>query len=183
MGQGRLRTRDNAKDEGDGFGQRSAAVNEWDIGGSPVVIGRAGEGRLAFGPLKITDDPLVISGYEASMMRVPVVFKAAGLSASSYFELEEWGGCVLGLIDFFADMALSWRGWVGAKAWQDDSAGIEFIATHDGKGTVRLCVSMASQSSIGSGTWKLDAFIAVDPGSLDATTAALRRLLLDASRT
>jgi hypothetical protein len=82
------------------------------------------------------------------------------------------------LIAFFADMAASWRGWAGAKEWNDDGPGVAMSATHDGVGTIALRVATSPSAGWeGPGSWKVAAVVGVDPGSLDATVDALRRLL------
>lgn len=136
-----------------------------------VKIGRAAEGEITFGrPVGNADG----SDYK----RLPMHIEAQGLSATAALELESWGGGAPSLISYFADMAAGWRGWTGAKDWHDDGATVEMSATHDGVGTIALEVSITPLVGWeGPGSWRLNAVVAIDPGSLDASVNGLRRLV------
>ena len=133
-----------------------------------ILIGRQGEGRIAFGaPSPILDG----SGY----VRLPFRVEIDGLSASNTIDLEDWGGGVDGLIAYFAGMAESWRGWPAAMDWHDDGGQIRMSAAHDGKGTVALSVFVYQDVRGDSpGSWTLRAVLALDPGSLQGYVMALR---------
>jgi len=137
-----------------------------------VTIGRATEGRITFSvPVAATDG----SGY----VQLPMLVEQQRLSVASTIELESWGGGAAGLLTFFAEMATAWRGWHGRREWHDDGGSVSMSASHDGIGTIALRVSaMPLQwDEQRPGSWRLDAVVALDPGSLDVAVLDLRRLL------
>jgi hypothetical protein len=137
-----------------------------------VTIGRATEGRITFSaPVVDTDG--------SGDVRLPVLVEQRGLSVASTIELESWGGGAPALVAFFDEMAAGWRGWHGRREWRDDGGSVSMRASHDGIGTIALMVSVMpfQWSEEQPGSWRLEAVVALDPGSLDVAARDLRTLL------
>lgn len=139
-----------------------------------VLLGRVGEGQITFlQPVVMTDG--------SAYTRVPLIIKAPGLSAESAIELERWGGWTTDLVAFFEAMAAAWRGWDGAKEWNDDGVyrTDTITATHDGLGTVEMRISTSPRLgwTDDEGKWTLELVIHVDAGALEAAASGMRRLL------
>jgi hypothetical protein len=137
-----------------------------------VTIGRPTEGRITFSaPVAATDR----SGYVELRMLV----EQQGLSVAGTIELEGWGGGASGLVAFFDEMASGWRGWHGRREWRDDGGSVSMSASHDGIGTIalRVLVMPFQWSEEQPGSWRLEAVVALDPGSLDVAVRDLRGLL------
>lgn len=150
---------------------------EPDVDGHTVRLGGTTDGSITFG------EP-VVGSTDAGYMGVPMRIDGPGLSAQTTLELHGWGGWTVGFLAYFADMAASWRGWTGAKDWHDDGWIVQLNATHDGIRIIKFAVSTTPlPGSNQLGSWKVDTVIAVEPGSLEATAAALRDLFAASSDT
>ena len=133
-----------------------------------VLVGRAGEGQLTFGPPQVLAD-----GY----LRIPTVVESVDVRAELVTEEQDRARGPGGLVGFFEGLAANWRGWAGSRDWFDSEDHIRLSATHDGKGTISIRVDCRLHDGTSPGSWRLHLTLGVDPGSLDATVEALRLLL------
>ena len=72
----------------------------------------------------------------------------------------------LDLDQYFAGMAVEWRGWKGSKVWESTAREIRLEAVADGKGHVLLTVTLQSGWLSSSG-WQAQANIVIEAGQLD----------------
>ena len=100
-----------------------------------------------------------------------VILDGPGLSASvSAYDLN-----YSPLAAFFEDLADSWRGWRGERAFGSLEGDLDIRATHDGH--IRLAVSLRPVD--GPGDWTVRATVTVDPGEDIATAASDVRALVE----
>ena len=66
---------------------------------------------------------------------------------------------------FFDDMAGSWRGWRGAKAWSSYEGDFQLSASSDGKGHVFLRVALAAGAS--DDLWRAETQLLLEAGQLE----------------
>ena len=66
------------------------------------------------------------------------------------------------LAEYFASLAAAWRGWDGERAWRLRTSMLEFTATNDGRGQVKLAVGLYPTYQ----SWSAQAVLAVDAGAL-----------------
>ena len=133
-----------------------------------VQMGREAEAVLTLAhPVPATDG--------SSQIQIRV--SSPGLNASATANLEDWNGGRKALIEYFQDLAQSWRGWTDAKEWRDASATCNLSATHDGKGLVVLRVQLRSLPYQWPGHWTTVVDIPLEPGALDQTASAIAQLL------
>jgi Family of unknown function (DUF6228) len=78
------------------------------------------------------------------------------------------------LADFFDELAGSWRGWAGVKAWVGMEGGMTLSCSHDGLGHVQVSVTLRQLSRAG---WRVESDAVVDAGQLDGLVRELRELL------
>ncbi len=69
------------------------------------------------------------------------------------------------LAHYFSDLAESWRGWDGTKAWF--GYGLRIEAIHDQLGHIALEVS------VWEGSWYCNGTIVLEPGGLEAIATSL----------
>jgi Family of unknown function (DUF6228) len=103
---------------------------------------------------------------------------ADGLKAATSFWLGPEG--VEERLDvFFERLAADWRGWAGARVWENMEGGLFLTCTHNGKGTVVVHVELRHLSG---SDWTAKANVFVDAGEeLSTVTRDLRRLLSSSS--
>ena len=70
-----------------------------------------------------------------------------------------------GLAEYFRLLDRDWRGWVGAKEFEAVGPWFALAAEHDGKGHVRLNVSVMSDWP-GPPFWTAEAALSMDVGSI-----------------
>jgi hypothetical protein len=134
-----------------------------------VYLGRNDTGLLV-GPPVLESTPAYV--------RLPLALSAAGLSVQSMLELTDWGGPVDGLLSYFEALASEWRGWVGSKAWADDSGVVSFSATHNGMTEVALREELKPYyGSDGAGAWLVDAIVPIEAGQLPDIATKMRAML------
>jgi hypothetical protein len=134
-----------------------------------VSIGRAGEGRLRFGP------PIEI---EPGDVRLPFRIESPGLSVeSAAWLMDVFDGGAEHLIGYFDEIAAAWRGWSGTKEWRDERGTLTLTATHDGVGTVTIRAAASRAPYEVPDWWRVEAIIHLDPGVVDALAAALAHLV------
>jgi Family of unknown function (DUF6228) len=76
------------------------------------------------------------------------------------------------LAEYFQDIADNWRGWEGEKYWSTLESDLEFKATSDKLGHVRLEFSLKRPyTQFG---WVLQAALELEAGQLDAIAANVR---------
>jgi len=66
--------------------------------------------------------------------------------------------------NFFADIAQSWRGWDGAKTWEDLEHRVGFKATSDKTGHITLRVTLRDANYTG----RVELPLSFEAGALDA---------------
>ena len=71
------------------------------------------------------------------------------------------------LARYFDQLAQDWRGWDGERAWESLEHDLSLIATHDGRGTVRLRVLLRTDTldARGEGWWRAEASLSIDAGT------------------
>ena len=74
---------------------------------------------------------------------------------------------------FFKDMATSWRGWSGAKTWEDLECRVQLIATSDALGHVSLVVELEGQDY----DTRLRAKLLLDAGQLEGAASSVEQTL------
>lgn len=110
--------------------------------------------------------------------RIPLRIVARGITVSTAAEIEAWSGGPSSLINFFADLALAWRGWSGSKEWRDDGPNIVIHATHDGIRQVELETTVMSHSGWhGGGSWTAAVCVPVEPGALQSIAVGIAGLV------
>ena len=78
---------------------------------------------------------------------------------------------------YFAELAESWTGWAGDKAWSSLEGELRLTAVHDGLGTVGLLTRLrAGPWEFRSPRWLAEAQLLLDAGGLDALAQAAARL-------
>jgi hypothetical protein len=122
-----------------------------------VLVGAEQDG-LRFAQLQDSADGTVRS-VEVSV-RTPGL--AAGLQVQSHYATG-----FDDLVAFFQELAASWRGWPGEKAYESLEHDLRLTATHDGH--VRLGVQMSRTS--GPDGWSASVVLRLDPGE-EMTRAA-----------
>jgi hypothetical protein len=88
-----------------------------------------------------------------------------------------WGAEPEELVAFFDDLAASWRGWDGRRAWTEVERDLSLAATHDGRGHVVLWVTLGKFMAPEAATWMVRAPLELEAGALDGVAAEVRRLL------
>jgi hypothetical protein len=73
-----------------------------------------------------------------------------------------------GLNAYWADLAESWRGWSGEKAWRSIEGDLDFSATSDRTEHVTLKVTLAYRAPW---RWQTQAILAIEAGQLDGFAA------------
>lgn len=81
-----------------------------------------------------------------------------------------------GLVEYFAALAKTWRGWSGERRWESLEGDVEIIATHDGRGTISLWASLRTEA-FAQHRWNVTAELLLDAGGLDHLTRQARLLL------
>lgn len=68
---------------------------------------------------------------------------------------------------FLTDLASSWRGWEGERKWKSLESDVELTATHNGRGTVALVVTLRNDSfdARSEGGWQAQAMLTLDSGT------------------
>lgn len=77
------------------------------------------------------------------------------------------------LPDFLAELAESFRGWVGVHVWESLDHDLVLTATHDGRGAVTLRWEIAPWSLWKGHAWRASVEVDVEPGE------AMRKLAED----
>ena len=114
---------------------------------------------------------------DASSLRLPLRIEAGGLVATATLELHGWGGWIPGLIGYADDLAGSWQGWDGEKAWRDDSGAVAFAARHNRMNTVSLTVTLRPDfGAMLPGGWRSEIVVPIEPGVLGDLAAGVRSL-------
>lgn len=99
---------------------------------------------------------------------------ADGLTARTAFWLGP-DGVEEGLDEFFASLERDWKGWDGTRLWQGMEGGLSLSCTHDGRGTIRVAVTL---EHVSGADWRVQAVLAVDAGEeLSGLVRDLSRLL------
>jgi hypothetical protein len=68
---------------------------------------------------------------------------------------------------FLSGLASSWRGWEGERIWKSLESDVELKATHDGRGTVALVVTLLNDI-LDAGSqrgWRAQALLTLDAGT------------------
>jgi hypothetical protein len=68
---------------------------------------------------------------------------------------------------FLTGLASSWRGWEGERSWKSLESDVELTATHNGRGTIALLVTLRNDvvdSEVRSG-WTARALLTLDAGT------------------
>ncbi|MGO9499243.1 MAG: DUF6228 family protein [Solirubrobacteraceae bacterium] len=81
--------------------------------------------------------------------------------------------------DFFKELAESWGGWEGERAWGSLDGEVELLASHDKLGTVTLAVRLRSdvyETTVREFLWTATALLFLDAGRLDPVARAAARL-------
>jgi hypothetical protein len=117
---------------------------------------------------------LALSCSERDRDGIPTIITAAldgpGLAASMAAYDDRYGALAV----FFDDLAASWRGWDGERAFYSLEGEFELVARHDGH--VRLAVGLRRVD--GPGLWIVQTELAVDPGEdLAAAARGVRALV------
>jgi Family of unknown function (DUF6228) len=79
------------------------------------------------------------------------------------------------LVDFFDDLAASWRGWDGERAFGSLEGDLDLRATQDGH--IRLSVHLRPVD--GPGNWHVHATVTIDPGEDISSGAADVRAMVE----
>ena len=68
---------------------------------------------------------------------------------------------------FLAGLANNWRGWKSERTWNSWESDIEFSATHNGRGTIALVVTLRNDifDSEGPSGWTARASLTLDAGT------------------
>lgn len=89
-----------------------------------------------------------------------------------------WSGADPGqLVEFFTDLARSWRGWTGDKVLSTVEHDLGLRATHDGKGHVLLWIRLGPRVADADKTWHVVAPVALEAGTLDRIARQMRAAL------
>jgi hypothetical protein len=109
---------------------------------------------------------------------MPVTLEGLGFHARGELDLEEWGGGSVGLVADVDSLATDWRGFAGAKVWEDDQGNIRLSATHNGMGYVYVDVSLRKlPANHADDQWSVNATVAVDAGQLESAAKRLRAMV------
>jgi hypothetical protein len=95
-----------------------------------------------------------------------------GLSASVSAYDDRYGALAV----FFDDLAGSWRGWSGERAFGSLEGDLDIRARHDG----HIKLSIRLRPVDGPGDWSVHATVTVDPGEDISSAAADVRALIEA---
>ena len=114
------------------------------------------DGKLRFNGVV----PRGLTGYDGCSFDVS--FVSTPLSASvRVYDIQPQGWS-----EFFADLAASWKGWVGAKERESLEGHLKVIATADSLGHISLRVKL--RDVIPSADWRAEGILVVEAGQLDA---------------
>jgi hypothetical protein len=139
-----------------------------------VIIGSPDTATATLGQPQIASDE--------SGMSIPLTLIAKGVSARCVIDLETWSKGPQGLVEYFTDMAIAWRGWPDTKEWIDDGGYISMRATHDGIGHVAIEIQASPSAGWdGPGSWDLRITIPIEPGALHGLSKQMASLLNRAS--
>lgn len=75
---------------------------------------------------------------------------------------------LLGLGEFFGDLAESWKGWPGNKSWESVEEDVALTAAHDGQGHVTLTVEFRKRFNPPEKAWLVRVPMQFDAGELPA---------------
>jgi len=84
-----------------------------------------------------------------------------------------WNGVGQSLGDFFADLALSWRGWEGSRGWSSLEGEFTLAAVIDRTGHVQLTAVLQVRLPA---LWKVQLELVVEAGQLDHLAAEAKSL-------
>jgi hypothetical protein len=141
-----------------------------------VVIGRMSDPTIVIGresdPTIVIGKPKVDSEGNAELS---IRISCSDLAASGTIELETWSGGLKRLPSFFDELEEGWRGWTGAKEWNDDGGTVSMSATHDRVGLVTLHLQL--DDMVGLKTWRVTIEVPIEPGALAALSQRVRHLV------
>jgi hypothetical protein len=89
--------------------------------------------------------------------------ECSGLRAChSFYEIN-----IDSLAQFLSGLASSWRGWEGERTWTSLESDVELTASHDGRGTVALVVTLRNDifDARSERGWSAKALLTLDAGT------------------
>jgi hypothetical protein len=111
--------------------------------------------------LSADPDDVETAGYEGPDVSISI--DVGGLRAQTtipYYAMD-----LEGLAEYFHHIDREWRGWVGAKSFETLGRWLVLDSEHDGKGHIRLYVSVVSDWP-GPSFWSARAALYMDIGSI-----------------
>jgi hypothetical protein len=98
-----------------------------------------------------------------------VTIRGNGLNASAQVYAFEPKGS---LEQFFKEIAASWRGWEGEKAWTSLEGELSLACTSDGLGHTTIEVTL---HGVGAGGWSVRDVFHVDAGQLEQIASDVKK--------
>jgi|SRR5205823_4844063 len=135
----------------------------------PLVIKSAqGVGRLELSNQEPANSLRPVEHFVATL-------RVEGLHAATRVYTPPFCGGPQDLAQFFDDLAVNWRGWVGARDWSSLEGEIKISCTSDKLGHVEMGILL--RSSLLPLNWEASGTLIVEAGQLESVARAVRKFL------